>query len=168
MLEKIVIRDAVIDDLPAIVDIYNSTIPGRMVTADTTAVSIEERKPWFDSHSEKERPLWVAEYNGDVCGWISFESFYGRPAYRSTAEISVYINQKFRGKGIGTFLLQQAIDHCPELQIKTILAFIFSHNKPSLGLFERFGFQKWADLPHVAELDGIERDLIIMGKRVIQ
>jgi phosphinothricin acetyltransferase len=48
-----------------------------------------------------------------------------------------------------------------------LLGFIFGHNEPSLKLFERFGFEKWGHLPSVAELDGIERDLVIVGKRVI-
>ncbi|MDP4105019.1 MAG: N-acetyltransferase, partial [Bacillota bacterium] len=55
---------------------------------------------------------------------------------------------------------------CPMLHVKTLLGFIFGHNEPSLKLFSKFGFVKWAHLPKVAELDGIERDLIILGKRV--
>jgi L-amino acid N-acyltransferase YncA len=48
----------------------------------------------------------------------------------------------------------------------TLLGFIFGHNEPSLQLFYRFGFEKWGHLPNVAELDGIERDLIILGKKI--
>jgi len=47
-----------------------------------------------------------------------------------------------------------------------LLGFIFGHNAPSLGLFAKYGFSTWAHLPKVANLDGIERDLIILGKRV--
>jgi phosphinothricin acetyltransferase len=50
--------------------------------------------------------------------------------------------------------------------VHTVLGFIFGHNQPSLGLFGKFGFETWANLPRVANLDGIERDLIILGKRV--
>ncbi|NRD79333.1 N-acetyltransferase family protein [Bacillus sp. BRMEA1] len=166
MLNEIILRDANLNDLPDIVDIYNSTIPGRMVTADLEPVSVESRIKWFHEHSPSFRPLWVAEYDGKICGWISFQSFYGRPAYNATAEVSIYIHSDFRGKKLGKFLLQKAIDACQELNIKTLLGFIFGHNEPSLKLFERFGFEKWAHLPNIAELDDLERDLIILGKRI--
>jgi L-amino acid N-acyltransferase YncA len=166
MIDKIVIRDATIDDLPAIVDIYNSTVSGRMATADTEPVTVQSKEQWFYEHSPHFRPLWVAEYKGKILGWLSFQSFYGRPAYHATAEVSIYIHPENRKKGLGTHLLEKAIAECPRLKIKTLLGFIFGHNEPSLKLFERFGFEKWGHLPSVAELDGIERDLVIVGKRV--
>ncbi|CAM3057000.1 GNAT family N-acetyltransferase [Paenibacillus sediminis] len=161
------VRDATLDDLPAIVDIYNSTIPGRMVTADTEPVTVQSRVPWFNDHSPDFRPLWVAEHEGNICGWLSFQSFYGRPAYNATAELSIYIHSDYRGAGLGHYLLNKAIETCPDLHVKTLLGFIFGHNEPSLRLFEKFGFEKWAHFPNVAELDGIERDLVILGKRVV-
>jgi L-amino acid N-acyltransferase YncA len=166
MYDGFTIRDAEITDLPIIVDIYNSTIAGRMVTADLEPVSVESRSQWFNEHSPSFRPLWVVESQGTICGWVSFQSFYGRPAYNGTAEISIYIHQEFRGKKLGKFLIQKAIDACPALEIKTLLGFIFGHNEPSIKLFNSFGFEKWAHLPNIAELDGIERDLLILGKRI--
>jgi phosphinothricin acetyltransferase len=62
--------------------------------------------------------------------------------------------------------LQQAIDFAPRIGVHTLLGFIFGHNLPSLKLFEAYGFERWADMPRVATLDGIERDLVILGKRV--
>ena len=166
MYDAFTIRDAEITDLPIIVDIYNSTISGRMVTADLEPVSVESRTQWFHEHSPSFRPLWVVESQGTICGWVSFQSFYGRPAYNGTAEISIYIHQDFRGKKLGKFLIQKAIDACPALEIKTLLGFIFGHNEPSIKLFNSFGFEKWAHLPKIAELDGIERDLLILGRRI--
>ncbi|MET1248846.1 N-acetyltransferase family protein [Sporolactobacillus sp. STCC-11] len=167
MHNSIVVRDAVEADLAAIVSIYNSTIPGRMVTADTEPVSIDDRRPWFEEHqADPNRPLWVAEYDGAVCGWLSLSSFYGRPAYNATTEISIYLDEQYRGKGIGSFLVRYALEHSHEFEIKTILAFIFGQNTPSLHLFERFGFERWGTCPKVAELDGVERDLVIMGRRI--
>lgn len=166
MDKQITIREAELRDLPTIVDIYNSTIAGRMVTADLEEVTVESRLDWYHEHSSSYRPLWIVEYNKEICGWVSFQSFHGRPAYNSTAEISIYFHPDFRGKGLGKYLIQKAIDTCPKLQIKTLLAFIFGHNEPSLRLFSYFNFEKWAHMPNVAELDGIERDLIILGKRI--
>jgi phosphinothricin acetyltransferase len=54
----------------------------------------------------------------------------------------------------------------PNVQVHTLLGFIFGHNAASLALFRKYGFDTWAHLPRVANLDGIERDLVILGKRV--
>ncbi|MFP5113160.1 GNAT family N-acetyltransferase [Bacillaceae bacterium C204] len=160
------IRDANRSDLKTIVDIYNTTIASRMVTADLEPITEENRVQWFNDHSPAFRPLWVVEDQGSICAWVSFQSFYGRPAYHATAEISIYIHPDFRGRKLGKYLIQKAIDACPSLNIKTLLGFIFGHNEPSIKLFTNFGFEKWAHLPNVAELDGVERDLLILGKRI--
>jgi phosphinothricin acetyltransferase len=169
MNRKLVIRDAVMSDLPKIVKIYNETIRSRMVTADTTEVTVEERVPWLAAHlKNKNRPFWVAQSDGQVCGWLSLSTFYGRPAYQGTVEISVYIDASFRHQGIGSALIHRAMDRAEQFKIKTILAFIFGHNRPSLHLFQKLDFAQWGRLPHVAELDGVERDLLILGKRVAE
>lgn len=160
------IRLARADDLPAIVAIYNSTIASRMVTADTEPVSVASRQAWFDEHVPERRPLWIVEEAGGIVGWLSFSNFYGRPAYAGTAEVSIYLHEAHRGRGLGPTLLAEAIAHAPQIGVHTLLGFIFGHNLPSLALFDRFGFVRWAELPGVATLDGIERDLIILGKRV--
>ncbi|WP_338449411.1 N-acetyltransferase family protein [Niallia oryzisoli] len=166
MSEDITFKDASIEDLPIIVDIYNSTVPGRMVTADTEPVSINDRLDWFHEHNPDKRPLWVVQYEGEICGWVSLQSFYGRPAYQATAEISIYLHEEFRGKGLGKKILTKVIEECPKFEVDTLLGFIFGHNKPSLTLFSSFGFEKWAHFPEVATLDGVKRDLIILGRKI--
>jgi L-amino acid N-acyltransferase YncA len=64
-------RDAVVADLPAIVEIYNSTIPSRVVSADTEPVSVGQRLGWFEEHEPSRRPIWVVEEEGEVIGWLS-------------------------------------------------------------------------------------------------
>lgn len=154
-------------DLPGIVEIYNSTVPSRMVTADTEPVSVASRQAWYDAHQPARRPLWVCEdAEGRMAGWVSYSDFYGRPAYGATAELSIYLHADRRGQGLGRYLLEQAIAHAPQVGVTTLLGFIFGHNTPSLALFERHGFARWGDLPRVAVLDGIERDLVIVGRRL--
>ncbi|MBB5198356.1 phosphinothricin acetyltransferase [Glaciimonas immobilis] len=162
--------------MAAIVGIYNSTIASREVTADTEPVSVASRQAWFDHHNPTLRPLWVVEQelpqdanealSPRIVGWLSYSDFYGRPAYAGTAEISIYIHESVRGQGIGRYLMEQAVAYAPNVAVHTLLGFIFGHNAPSLKLFEVFGFERWANMPRVATLDGIERDLVILGKRV--
>ena len=160
------IRDASLTDLPAIVEIYNSTVASRMVTADPEPISVESRRAWFHQHDPESRPIWVAEVNGEIAGWFSFEDFRKKPAYHATAEVSVYVAEKYRRQGVGRRLLEEAIRRAPALGLKTLTAGAFAHNGPSLRLFEGFGFERWAYYPRVAELDGIEWDLVVMGLRL--
>jgi len=153
------------EDLQQIVAIYNATIRSRVVTADIELVSVESRERWFEEHSPDFRPLWVVDVEGQIAGWLSFSSFYGRPAYDKTAELSVYVHADFRKRGIASYLLAQALVQAEGLGIDTLLGFIFAHNLTSLALFEKFGFARWGELPKVALLDGVERDLVIVGRR---
>lgn len=158
-------RDGKIDDLPQIVAIYNASIPGRCATADTEPITVESRKTWFYNH-EATRPLWVVEEDGRVIAYLSLRNFYGRPAYRVTAELAVYVHPDHQRKGIAATLLRKAIDTAPKLGLENLLAFVFAHNDPSVTLFRRFGFESWGSLPGVADLDGRRVDLAILGKKI--
>lgn len=163
------LRPAIEVDLPDIVAIYNSTIPGRMVTAHTAPVKVAERVPWFRAHNPQTRPLWVLgddRAGGRVCAWLSFSSFNERPAYHPTVEISLYVAESHRRRGLGRALLAVAIAQAPACGVRTLLGYIWAHNEPSLQLFAQFGFEPWGRLPRVALLDDNERDLVIVGKRV--
>lgn len=162
-----IIRDAVVADLPAIVEIYNSTVPSRKVTADLEPVSVEHRLEWFQHHTPEKRPLWVMEEAGEIAGWLGFQNFYSaRRAYDVTAELSVYIAPTYRRQGIGRKLLEHAIARSPALEIKNLVGCIFATNLASLKLFENFGFQVWGVLPAIAEFEQQSCDLVIVGRRV--
>ena len=161
-----IIRDATAADLPVIVAIYNAAIPGRMATADTEPVTVASRAAWLAAHSPTLHPLWVWEADGTIGGWLSFQAFYGRPAYRATAELSVYVAPTHQRRGVGRRLVGHALRRSPALGLSTLLGFVFGHNAPSLALFEGFGFAHWGHLPRVAVLDGQERDVVILGQRI--
>ncbi len=166
-MNQLKFRDAAQQDLPRIVEIYNSTIASRMVTADTAPVSVASRQKWFDEHNASKRPLWLIEdENNQIIGWVSFQSFYGRPAYDATVEISIYLDEQQRGRGLGKQILQYCIDKAPDLGVHTLLGFIFAHNLPSIALFEKMGFKEWANLSNIATLDQEERSLKILGIRI--
>jgi L-amino acid N-acyltransferase YncA len=164
--DKITIRDALESDLPVIIDIYNATVPTRMVTAELEPTTVEARLPWFHEHASDQYPFWVAESDSRVIGWLDFKKFLPRCAYRGTAEISVYVDEKFRRGGVARRLLEEAIARAPSLGINAMVGLIFAHNEPSLRLFDRLGFERWGLLPRVARLDGIERDLAIVGRHI--
>jgi len=159
-----IIRDAVEADLPTIVEIYNATVPTHMVTAELEPTTVEARLPWFREHWSEHYPFWVAESEGRVIAWLDFKRFLPRCAYRGTAEISVYVDEEFRRRGVGQRLLEQAIARAPSLGITALVGLIFGHNEPNLKLFQSLGFERWGFFPGVAQLDGIQRDLVVMGQ----
>src|SRR5207302_6597647 len=94
------IRDAVESDLPAIIKIYNAAIATRMATAQLTPVTLQERRAWLGQHSPDRYPLWVLEIGHHIAGWLTLKPFLPRCAYRGTAEVSVYVDQKVRRRGV--------------------------------------------------------------------
>lgn len=158
-------HDATLEDLSFIVDVYNSTVAGRQVTADTVPVSVESRLEWFYQHNPNNRPLWLIKYQDKPCGWISLSSFYGRPAFYKTVEISLYLHQDFRGKKIGQFMVDKIEQFAKQAGIEAIFSYVFRHNLPSVNLFKKMQYQQWGLLPKIAELDNVQRDLVILGKR---
>ncbi|MDF7669213.1 GNAT family N-acetyltransferase [Lactobacillus sp. ESL0703] len=152
------------EDLPAIVAIYNQNITSKSVTADLQPVSVDQRQEWFNDHNKK-RPLWIIEVNNQLAGWLSLESFYGRAAYHATVEISIYLDRKFQHQGLGTKALAYAAAQTKQLEINTILAYIFGTNKASQALFKAAGYQVYGHLPKVADMDGRLIDLDILGKK---
>lgn len=159
-------RNATTDDLQIIVDIYNASIPGRMVTADTEPVTVTDKLNWFHEHNHETRPLWMVEHGTDIIGWVSFQDFYGRPAYDGTAEISIYLHPAQQGKKYGKKILRYAIEQCPSLGIHHLLGFIFAHNHISLALFKQHGFTEWGHLEGIANMDGIAYSLKILGLKI--
>lgn len=164
--EEMKIRDAVEADLSAIIDIYNVAIATRMSTAQLEPVTVESRRRWLSEHSPDRRPFWVTEIDGQIAGWFTIKSFLPRCAYSGTVELSVYVSEKFRRRGVGRALLEETIARAAQLEIIAMVGLIFAHNEPSLKLFKRLGFERWGLLPRVAQLDGIERDLTIVGRHV--
>ena len=147
------ITEARQDDLSAIVDIYNSTIDGR--------------QSWLDAHGGN-RPLYILKnQEGELLAWGGFSDYYPREAYRITAEISIYVRHDMRGVGVGKILVRYMLGKAPSLGIKNIIAVIFVHNHASIRLFHTFGFQEWGRLPQVCDLETMQADIVLLGKKTI-
>jgi phosphinothricin acetyltransferase len=159
------IRPAQRADLPRIVDIYNASIAGRMATADLEPLPVSAREAWFAEHGPR-WPLWVDERDGVVLGWASLSKFRDRSAYDISSELSIYVAPEAHRRGVAAGLVEHAVAAAPRLGIKNLIGLVFGHNTPSLALLDRFGFERWGVMPRVTVLDGVERDIVIVGLRV--
>ncbi|MEX0682523.1 MAG: N-acetyltransferase family protein [Dehalococcoidia bacterium] len=138
------VRPATEADVPAIRDIYNEAILNTTATFDIDPKTLEDRLAWFH---ETQHPhcIIVAEEDGQVVGWASLRTFRTKPAYRFTAENSVYIHTDHRGRGIGTLLLAELVDIAKRNGFHTIIAGIAEGNPASLALHRRFAFVEVAN-----------------------
>jgi L-amino acid N-acyltransferase YncA len=161
------IRIANLEDLEAIVEIYNQAIAAGRKTADTTPVSTNDRKIWFHAHNPDKYPILVAEKDNMIIGYLTISPYRsGRMALRYTAEVSYYIPFEHHRQGVASNLLKHAISLCPSLQIKTLFAILIDTNQASIRLMEKYGFEKWGHMPHVADFDGVEVGHLYYGLRI--
>ena len=162
-----IIRNAKISDLPAIVEIYNQAILTKTATADLTPIEADSKLLWFKEHDPDKYPIFVSEIDNQVIGWISLSPYrFGREALRFTAEVSYYIHSEHKRKGNATYLMDFILKECPKYQIKTLFAIILEHNFASINLVKKFNFEKWGFLPCVADFDGKEYGHLYYGLRV--
>jgi L-amino acid N-acyltransferase YncA len=164
-------RDATEPDLPRIVEIYNYAVATRKCSCDLDPTTVEARRQGFLAHTPDHRPFWVAEDQANpgfgVIGYLGFFHFMNeRPGYFITADIAVYLHPEYQGKGVGTYLLGKAFEQSPSLGIETLTATIFASNEASVALFRKMGFEQWGFMPRVARLEGVEKDLVLVGRRL--
>lgn len=134
------IRDARIEDLPALLDIYNDAIRNLTATFDLVEQTLEERKIWFKKYGGN-YPLIVAEFDGEIAGYCGLSPYNSKEAYAKTVEVSIYLSDKYRGNGIGLTLMKEIIQRARELQFHTIIAGITEGNDASVKLHEKFGYE---------------------------
>jgi L-amino acid N-acyltransferase YncA len=135
------IRAAESADAAAINDIYNDAVFNSVATFDTGPSTREERQRWLE---ERRRPyaVLVAERDGEVVGWAAIKAFSSKPAYRFTAENTVYVRKDMRGKTIGRLLLGRLLEVAAENGIHSVIARIAAGNPASERLHEDLGFRR--------------------------
>ena len=138
------VRAATEADVPAIRDIYNEAVLNTTATFDIAPKSLEDRLAWF---RETQHPhcIIVAEEDGEVVGWACLRTFRTKPAYRFTAENSVYIHADHRGRGVGALLMRELVELGKRNGFHSIIAGIAEENPASEALHERFGFVRVAN-----------------------
>ena len=164
-------RDATEADLPRIVEIYNFAVATRKCSCDLDPTTVEARRASFLEHTPDHRPFWVAEDPDDPSfgpvGYLGFFHFMNeRPGYFITADLAIYLHPEYQGKGLGTYLLERAVERSRSLGIETLTATIFASNDASIALFRKMEFEQWGFMPRVARLEGTEKHLVLLGRRL--
>ncbi len=138
--ENDMIRDAVIEDLPELLEIYNYEVLNGNATFDEVEETYGQRKEWF-SHFTGKYPLLVEVRDGKVVGYAGAYELFPKPAYHISAEVTLYIAKEFRGQGIGERLLGALIERVKgEGQIEALFSLITATNEGSIRLHEKMGF----------------------------
>ena len=127
-------------DQPFIMEIYNDAVEHTTATFDTEKRSIEKQMEWFKKHRQN-HPVIVAEEDSIIKGWASLSPWSDRKAYDETVEVSVYVHQDFRGKGIGKKLLEIITLEGKRVNNHTIISRISAGNKISIHIHEQLGYR---------------------------
>jgi L-amino acid N-acyltransferase YncA len=163
----VTIRLARQEDLERIVEIYNQAIPTHRSTGFISLLTVEDIQDWFDKHKPDFYPIFVAEINNYVVGWNSISAYREkRLAFRFCAETSYYVDDSYHRRGIASLMLEHVLSLCRPLQIKTLVTYILEQNTASIGLMNKYGFERWGFLPEIADFDGNEFAHTIYGKRI--
>lgn len=167
--DKFAVGRASLNDLTAILDIYNQSIAGKQATAQLAPVTSAERASWFDEHlNDPKRPIYVvtttsADSPAVIVAWGSFSDLYARTAYHISSEVSIYLHRDYHRQGLGRLLIEWMLTQAPSLGIHNVVALIFAHNTPSLTLFRKLGFEQWGYMPQVCDMQGFIADVVMLG-----
>jgi len=160
-MEAIAVRFASLDDAPAICTIYNQGIEDRLATLETELRDPDERRRWLDSRGPR-HPVVVAESGTRIVAWASLNPFNPRGCYDYVADISVYVERSWRGKGVGRILLAHLLELGRSLGFHKLVLACFPTNKPGVALYERMGFVPVGVYREQGLLDGQWVDVLIM------
>jgi L-amino acid N-acyltransferase YncA len=158
------IRIAQKKDLPIINEIYNQAVQQQFCTAHLKEVSMKERELWFAAHDPSVYPVFVALDKEKIVGWVSLGPYRENwQALAHVAEVSYYVDEKVRGKGVGSSLLGQALNVAPSFGFSVLIAILLNKNPASIGLLLKYGFEEWGRMPGIARIDEQLADHLYYG-----
>lgn len=142
MTRRVSVRPARVDDLDAIVEIYNHYVLHSPTTFDVDPVTVEERRRWFEHYSpEGPYRLLVAQKDGLPVGYATSSLHRPKPAYRTSVETSIYLSPTVVGEGLGSLLYGELFRCLEGEALHRAYAGITLPNPASLALHHRFGFR---------------------------
>ena len=163
-MEGTSIRPADDADAPAIASIYNQAVLGSTATFDTEPVTAESRIGWLAEHADARYPVLVAEIGGRVVGWTSLSAWSDRCAYAATCEISTYVDDAYRGRGIGGALSEAIVEAGRLAGVHAVVSRICTENVASLAMARGLGFAEVGVLREVGFKFGRMLDVAIFEK----
>lgn len=143
-----------------VAEIYRQGLATGMATFQNEVPSWEE---WDRTHLAFCRM--AASENNKILGWAALTPVSARTVYAGVAEVSIYLAEGERGKGIGTLLLNALIGQSEANGIWTLQSGIFSENKGSIRLHEKCGFRQVGYRERIAKKNGIWKDTVLMERR---
>jgi L-amino acid N-acyltransferase YncA len=147
-------------DWPEVRAIYLEGIATGNATFETSSPAWED---WDRDHLPACRL--VARDGSGVNGWAALKPVSGRPAYRGVAEVSVYVTEHARGRGLGRALLEALIISSEQNGIWTLQAGILAENEASIELHRRCGFREVGRRERIGRLAHVWRDVVLMERR---
>jgi phosphinothricin acetyltransferase len=152
-------------DADAICRIYNQGIEDRLATLETELRTREERRQWLESRSSR-HPVIIAETADPAVtvGWASLNVFNPREAYRFVADISVYVERAWRGRGAGRALLEELVELGRRHGFHKLVLSAFPFNDGGMALYTKLGFRTVGIYREQGMLDGKWVDTVIMER----
>jgi phosphinothricin acetyltransferase len=135
-----------------------------IVTGNAT---FETESPgWENWDAKHHRHLRLVALEGaDLLGWAALSPVSTRPVYAGVAEVSVYVAEAARGRGVGRALLAALVEQAEENGIWTLQAGIFPENRTSIALHEAYGFREVGVRERIGQLRGVWRDFLLLERR---
>lgn len=140
--QRAVVRQLEPGDHAAVLDIYNHYIVHSPCTFDTQPFSLAARIPWFAQFEQPNYQCLVATRSGQLIGYACCMSFKQKPAYGTSAEVSIYVDPEHAGEGSGSVLYAALCEFLQSTSLHRAYAGITLPNEGSVALHEKFGFQK--------------------------
>lgn len=157
------IRDALLTDMPAVLEIYNDAVLNTTAIWNEQPVDLDNREAWFAARQTQGYPILVVVNDADqVLGYSSFGDWRPFEGFRHTVEHSVYVRADQRGNGLGPVLMQALIERAKTCDKHMMVAAIESGNAASIHLHERQGFIITGQMPQVGTKFGRWLDLTFM------
>ena len=158
-MSELIIRSIAKDDVFACLSIYNYEVEHGVATLDLEPRTLEEWHEWYNAHSDEQYPIIVGTIDDVVVGYASLSPYRLKDAFKSTVELSIYIHQNYRGRGVATRLMEHILEMAKaDTMIHNVVSVITAGNEGSTKLLNRFGFTYCGLTPEVGFKHGKYQD----------